>query len=84
MYLLVVDIGLEKFMQNLKTSKVILCYIQAFFFNPFASIGRTGTSKGKVKVMVICLNISFMTSFTSFFHSYMKKSSKSSLKKKVS
>ena len=30
-------------------------------FNPFASIGRTGTSNGKVKVMVICLNISFMT-----------------------
>ena len=29
--------------------------------NPFASIGRTGTSYGKVKVMVICLNISFMT-----------------------
>ena len=31
--------------------------------NPLASIGRTGTSndKVKVKVMVICLNISFMT-----------------------
>ena len=29
--------------------------------NPFASIGRTGTSNGKVKVMVICLNISFKT-----------------------
>ena len=39
----------------------------AVLFNPFASIGRTGTSKGKVKVMVICLNISFMTCFTSFF-----------------
>ena len=29
--------------------------------NPFASIGRTGTSKGKVKVRDICLNISFLT-----------------------
>ena len=34
-----------------------------FLFNPFASIGRTSTSKGKVKVKVkdICLNISFLT-----------------------
>ena len=37
-------------------------------FNPFtsigrtgASIGRTGTSKAKVEVRDICLNISFMT-----------------------
>ena len=29
--------------------------------NSFASIGRTGTSNRKVKVMVIYLNISFMT-----------------------
>ena len=29
--------------------------------NPFASIGRYLTSKGKVKVKVICLNISFLT-----------------------
>ena len=39
-------------------------------------------SKGKVKVSDICLNISFLTSVFSFFYSYMKKSSKSSLKKK--
>ena len=31
------------------------------FFNPFASIGRTGMSNSKVKVKVSCLNISFMT-----------------------
>ena len=49
--------------------------------NPFATTGSTGTSKSKVKVMVICLNISFMTIYQ-FFHSYMKKSSKSLLKKK--
>ena len=30
-------------------------------FNPFVSIGRTGSSKGKVKVRDICLNISFLT-----------------------
>ena len=30
-------------------------------FNPFAPIGRYLTSKGKVKVKVICLNISFLT-----------------------
>ena len=30
-------------------------------FNPFVSIGRTGTSKCKVKVRDICLNISFLT-----------------------
>ena len=29
--------------------------------NPFASIGHTGTSKSKVKVRDICLNISFLT-----------------------
>ena len=29
--------------------------------NPFASFGRTDTSKGKVKVKDICLNISFLT-----------------------
>ena len=29
--------------------------------NPFASIGHTGTSKVKVKVRDICLNISFLT-----------------------
>ena len=36
-------------------------------FNPFASIGHTGTSKGKVKVSDICLNNSFLTSFFSFY-----------------
>ena len=30
-------------------------------FNPFVSIGRYLTSKGKVKVRDICLNISFLT-----------------------
>ena len=30
-------------------------------FNPFASIVRTGTCKGKVKVSDICLNNSFLT-----------------------
>ena len=50
------------------------------FINPFASIGRTGTSKGKAKVRDICLNIISDLIFQ-FFHSYMKKSSKSSLKK---
>ena len=50
-------------------------------FNPFASIGRTGTSKPKVKVVVICLNIIYDLIYQ-FFHSYMKKSSKSSLEKK--
>ena len=29
--------------------------------NPFASIGRTAMSKGKIKVRDICLNISFLT-----------------------
>ena len=29
--------------------------------NPFMSIGRYLTSKGKVKVRVICLNILFLT-----------------------
>ena len=29
--------------------------------NPFVSIGRYLTPKGKVKVRVICLNISFLT-----------------------
>ena len=46
------------------------------YTNPFASIGRTGTSNAKVKVMVICDLI------YQFFHSNMKKSSKSSLKKR--
>ena len=50
------------------------------WINPFASIRRTGTSKGKVKVRVICLDI-FDLIFQ-FFHSYMKKSSKSSLKRR--
>ena len=38
-----------------------LLFVFADNFNPFASIERTGTSKGKVKVRVICLNISFLT-----------------------
>ena len=38
-------------------------------------------SKGKVKVRDICLNISFLTWFFSSFHSYIKKSAKSFLKK---
>ena len=67
-------------LKNIKNKLYFKC--RCGNLNPFASIGRTGTSKGKVKVMVICLNISFMTWFTSFFHSYMKKSSKSSLKKR--
>ena len=41
--------------------------------NPFASIGCTGTSKGKVKVRDICLNISFLTWFFSFFTHIWKK-----------
>ena len=36
-------------------------YARESNFKPFASIGRTGTSNAKVKVMVICLNISSMT-----------------------
>ena len=47
--------------------------------NPFAFTGRTGTSKGKVKVRDICLNISFLTWI---FHSYMKKKFKVSPKKR--
>ena len=39
-------------------SKQENCYMT---INPFASIGRTGTSKGKVKVRDTCLNISFLT-----------------------
>ena len=51
------------------------------YVNPFASIGRTGASKGKVKVRDICLNISFLTDFSSFF-THMWKKVQSSLKKK--
>ena len=40
--------------------RVIELESHVFSFNPFVSIGRTGTSNLKVKVMVICLNISFM------------------------
>ena len=35
--------------------------VELIIINPFASIGRTGTSKAKVKVRDICLNISFLT-----------------------
>ena len=55
--------------------------------SPFASIGRTGMSKGKVRVRDICLNTvsDFLLDFSVFsLIAYMKKSSKSSLKKKVS
>ena len=63
---------------------ILICCAGNYFylFNPFAFIGRYLTSKGKVKVRDIYLNISFLTGFFSFFHSYMKKSSKSSLKKR--
>ena len=64
--------------------KIRMVNYSKMLHNPFASIGRTGTSKAKVEVRDIWLNISFLTSFSSFFHSYMKKSSKSLLKKKVS
>ena len=51
--------------------------------HPFASIGRTGTSEAKVEVRDICLNISFMTSFSSFFtHIWKKVQSLLSKKKK--
>ena len=51
--------------------------------NPFGSIGRTGTSKAKVEVRDICLNISFLTSFSNFFLLlYEKKFKVFSLKKK--
>ena len=36
-------------------------YLFIISFNPFTSIGRTSTSNAKVKVVVICLNIPFMT-----------------------
>ena len=37
------------------------CVLSMGTINPFASIARTGMSKGKVKVRDICLNISFLT-----------------------
>ena len=52
--------------------------------NPFASIGRTGKSKGKVEVRDICLNISFLTSFLSFFTPIWKKVQSLLFIKKVS
>ena len=52
---------------------VVVVVVGVVVFNPFASIGRTGTSNAKVRVMVICLNISFMTSLTSFFTPIGKK-----------
>ena len=53
----------------------MLCNPAFMWLNPLASIGRTGTSKGKVKVKVrdICLNISFLTWFFSFFTPKWKK-----------
>ena len=38
-----------------------ILYFRFTSINPFASIVRTSTSKGKVKVRDICLNISFLT-----------------------
>ena len=44
-----------------RTVKKIKNQARYEIFNPFVTIGRTGTSNFKVKVMVVCLNISFMT-----------------------
>ena len=52
---------LKSLMKNLLKSLKSLIKTLLKSLNPFASIGRTGTSNGKVKVMVIRLNISFMT-----------------------
>ena len=49
--------------------------------NPFAYIGRTGTSKAKVEVRDICLNISFLAWFKFFSLLYEKKFKVSSKKK---
>ena len=57
------EICREAFLNNLP-SKSFVTTVFAHFevsFNPFASIGRTGTSNSKVKVKVSCLDISFMT-----------------------
>ena len=72
---------LKTFLSSIKTEVAIKFAKKTFFFSTenrlgaekvktFASIGRTGTSKGKVEVRAICLNISFMTGFFQFFHSH--------------
>ena len=43
------------------TGRVVGLSLNPHSFNPFASIGHTGTSKGKVKVRDICQNISSLT-----------------------
>ena len=49
------------FLKDADLRKSRMCPFCVPILNPFASIGCTGTYKGKVKVRDICLNIAFLT-----------------------
>ena len=62
-----------------------MSFLEFASLKPFTSIGHIDTSKVKVKVRDICLNISFVTSFFSFFtHTVHEKKFKVFSKKKKS